>query len=273
MPELPEVETIIRTLEKSLLGDTILSVDLRYEPLLETTSPFTLDHLVGASFTEFKRKGKYLIFGFDNGLYWVVHLRMEGKYYLYNDLTPPTKHTHLLMTTNYRYIHYLDTRKFSRMAVVSDLDGYLASKNLGLEPFDEGFDGKYLASRAKRSTRAIKNILLDQSIISGLGNIYADEVLFDTAIHPLTKGTKLTYKHYEAIAQSSDKILTKAIAEGGTTIRSYTSSLGVTGLFQVSLKAYGQAGKPCSRCSTTLKRIIISGRSSVFCPECQKEKV
>ena len=196
---------------------------------------------------------------------------MEGKYYLYDHVTPKTKHTHLILSTNYRYIHYLDTRKFSRMAVVKDLDGYLQTKKLGLEPFDEKLTGSYFYERSFKSTRAIKNILLDQSIITGLGNIYVDEVLFDTQIHPLMKGTQLTSALSEAIVASSRKILSKAIAEGGTTIRSYTSSLGVSGLFQVSLQAYGQEGKPCSRCTDTLKRIVISGRSSVFCPTCQKE--
>lgn len=273
MPELPEVETIVRTLEKSLHGDTILDLELYYKPLLEEASPFDLSALKGATFIDFDRAGKYLIFKFDNGLNWVVHLRMEGKYYLYDTPTPKTKHTHLVIKTNYRQIHYLDTRKFSRMAVVSDLDGYLETKKLGYEPFDEGCTGKYFYDKVHRSTRAIKNILLDQSIITGLGNIYADEVLFDTQIHPLTKGTKITKKKSQEIVDSSQRILAKAIAEGGTTIRSYTSSLGVTGLFQVSLQAYGKEGKPCSRCGTTLKRMVISGRSSVFCPKCQKEKV
>lgn len=273
MPELPEVETIVRTLEKSLYGDTITTVDFYYPPLLETQSEFPLEALIGATFTSFNRRGKYLIFGFDNNLYWVVHLRMEGKYYLYDQPTPKTKHTHLILGTNYRSIHYLDTRKFSRMAVVSDLDAYLKTKKLGFEPFDPKLTGVYFHSRASKSTRAIKNILLDQSIITGLGNIYVDEVLFDTQIHPLVKGTQLNLEMSDAIVASSQRILKKAIAEGGTTIRSYTSSLGVSGLFQVSLQAYGQEGKACTRCGDVMVRIVISGRSSVYCPSCQKESL
>lgn len=273
MPELPEVETIVRTLEKSLLGDTITQVHLYYEPLLETQSPFPLDVLVGASFIDFSRRGKYLIFTFDNGYHWVVHLRMEGKYYLYNEAVAKSKHTHLIMKTNYRYIHYLDTRKFSRMAVVRDLDAYLKTKNLGYEPFDAQLTGSYVYKRIHRSTRAVKNILLDQSIITGLGNIYADEVLYDIKLNPLVKGTELSQDHAQAIVDSSQRILSKAIAEGGTTIRSYTSSLGVSGLFQVSLQAYGREGEDCNRCLTTMKRIVISGRSAVYCPQCQKESL
>lgn len=271
MPELPEVETIVRTLEKSLYGDTILSVDLRYDLILEEQSVYPLEALIGATFINFSRRGKYLIFGFDNGLHWVVHLRMEGKYYLYDNPTPPTKHTHLLLKTNYREIHYLDTRKFSRMAVVSDLDAYLATKKLGYEPFDSELTAQYFFDKVHRSTRVIKNILLDQSIITGLGNIYADEVLYDIAMHPLVKGTQITLEDSRNIVESSKRILEKAIEQGGTTIRSYTSSLGVTGLFQVSLKAYGQEGNPCSKCQTIMKRMVISGRSSVYCPVCQKE--
>lgn len=271
MPELPEVETIIRTLEKSLAGDTITQVKLYYPPLLEKDSPFDLSNLVGSTFTHFSRRGKYLIFSFDTGFHWVVHLRMEGKYYLYNETMPKTTHTHLILKTNYRYIHYLDTRKFSRMAVVQDLQGYLAGKKLGYEPFDSDLTAEYYHSRIHKSIRAIKNILLDQSIITGLGNIYADEVLYETQLHPLTQGVDITLDQSQMIIDASQKILAKAISEGGTTIRSYTSSLGVSGLFQVSLQAYGREGQKCNRCSSIMKRIVISGRSSVFCPQCQKE--
>lgn len=270
MPELPEVETIVRTLERSLLNEQILHIEFLYPKLLETDSPYTLDDLHLAHFTSFSRRGKYLIFGFDNGLYWVVHLRMEGKFHLYEQERPADKHTHLILSGKRQYIHYLDVRKFSRMAVVSDLDAYFRKKDLGIEPFDKQLSSKFLKEKMGKSERAIKAMLLDQSIVTGIGNIYADEILFTTGIHPLRKGSKLKKKDYDALVKAIPDILNQAIAQGGTTIRSYTSALNVTGLFQVSLKAYGQYGQPCVQCGMKMEKMKVAGRTSVFCPKCQK---
>ncbi|CAM4188937.1 bifunctional DNA-formamidopyrimidine glycosylase/DNA-(apurinic or apyrimidinic site) lyase [Erysipelothrix inopinata] len=272
MPELPEVETIVRTLEKSLLNETVNHVELMYEPLLETDSMYPMEILEGKKFVGFHRRGKYLCFEFSDGYYWIIHLRMEGKFHLYGTHHRLTKHTHLLMQTEHHEIHYLDTRKFSRMAVTKDPDSYFMRKKLGFEPWDTHLTSSYLYEAIHKSTRAIKLILLDQSIITGIGNIYADEILFDTQIHPLTKGNKITKKQCELIINSTRNTLENAIAAGGTTIRSYTSALNVTGRFQITLKAYGQEGEPCSRCETPMVRIVVGGRSTVFCPKCQKVK-
>ena len=272
MPELPEVETIVRVLEKSLMNDTIKAITLYYKPLLETQSEFAVDALCGSQFVGFTRRGKYLCFEMSNGLYWVVHLRMEGKFHLYDKPHRINQHTHLLIQTDKREIHYLDTRKFSRMAVVSDLQQYLKTKNLGYEPFDENLSAQYLYDKITPSKRVIKNILLDQSIIAGIGNIYADEILYQVMIHPVTPGTHISMIQCVAILEATRNVLKAAILQGGTTIRSYTSSLNVTGLFQVRLNTYGQEGKACPRCGSSMKRIVISGRSSVFCAKCQKVK-
>lgn len=271
MPELPEVETIVRTLERNLMGQKVLDVSLLYERLLEDNS-LPLSSLVGRKFTEFDRRGKYLIFGFE-GYYWVVHLRMEGKFHLYDQRTSLSKHTHLHMITENTDIHYLDTRKFSRMAVVRDLDSYFETKNLGLEPFDKKLDGTYLFNKFKGTKRNMKICLLDQTIVVGIGNIYADEILFRESIHPLTIASSLSIEACDSLVSSIQSVLKKAIEEGGTTIRSYTSSLGVHGRFQVSLKAYGRAGLECFLCGSVMERIKIGGRSTVFCPSCQKESL
>lgn len=270
MPELPEVETIVRVLETSLKGSQIQSMDFRYPGLLEEGSEFPLEFLVGKTITDFSRRGKYLVFEFDHAYAWIVHLRMEGKFHLYEAPQRPTKHTHLVLECDDHTVHYLDTRKFSRMAVVSDVDAYFIAKKLGPEPF--GIDPEYLYKQIKKSTRAIKNILLDQSVVVGIGNIYADEILFETQIHPLTKGNKITKKDVANLVVVIESVLSSAIEQGGTTIRSYTSSLNVNGRFQVRLNAYGQAGKPCTRCGNTLSRIVLGGRSTVFCSQCQKVK-
>lgn len=273
MPELPEVETVVRTLEMSLLHETILEVDIRYSKLLESGSDFPLEHLQGRKLVSFKRRGKYLCLGLDDGLSWIIHLRMEGKFNLYTQETVPTKHTHLVLKTNEHEVHYLDTRKFSRMAIIQDVETYFINKGLGLEPWDDKLDAKYLYSAFKNKTRVIKATLLDQGIVVGIGNIYADEVLFDTQIHPMTPSGELSLSECEKLVIAIRKSLENAIKAGGTTIRSYTSSLNVSGLFQVELKAYGRYGKPCYRCGTDLDKVKVAGRTSVFCTRCQRVKL
>lgn len=270
MPELPEVETIVRVLEKSLMGNRIKALDFRYKDLLELDSEYPLEVLLNKRFVGFDRRGKYLCFEFEDDFVWIVHLRMEGKFYLYDRAHRPTMHTHLVIETDQQWVHYLDMRKFSRMAITKNKDAYFIKKKLGPEPF--GVDPAYLYDKIHKSRRAIKNILLDQSVVVGIGNIYADEILFETQIHPLTLGVKITKKEVAALVIAIDRVLKSAILQGGTTIRSYTSSLNVTGRFQVRLNAYGQAGNPCTRCNATLERIVLGGRSTVFCPVCQKVK-
>ena len=272
MPELPEVETIIGVLRDNLNDKSIESLSFYYPRLLEEDSEYSLDFLVRKTFTDFKRRGKYLIFELDSLYYWVVHLRMEGKYHLYREPISPSKHTHLIFKADDTYVHYLDTRKFSRMAITTDLEGYFETKKLGLEPFDERLDAKYLKEAFKNTNRNIKVCLLDQSIVAGIGNIYADEVLYATEIHPLTLAKKLNMKELEHLVDAIQRVLHRAIKAGGTTIRSYTSSLGVSGRFQISLDAYGKENQPCRRCGTLMSRIKVGGRSSVFCERCQKIK-
>lgn len=272
MPELPEVETIVRVLEKSLINEEIKDIKLFYKPLLEKDSVFQISDLKGARFESFDRRGKFLIFNFSNGKSWVLHLRMEGKFHLYDSDTVLNKHTHMLIETENHHIHYLDTRKFSRMAVVEDLDKYFNDKNLGVEPFSSDFTAVYLYNAIHGSKRAIKGLLLDQSIVVGIGNIYADEILFASKVHPETSGNKLSKTKVKEIQEHTKTVLDTAIKQGGTTVRSYTSSLNVHGRFQVALKAYGQFGKPCVNCGSLLKKTKVSGRTSVYCERCQKVK-
>lgn len=269
MPELPEVETIVRVLQKNLKHKKVLDLKLYYTPLLEKDS-LPLDVLKNKTFTNFRRRGKYLIFEFDHTYKWIVHLRMEGKFHLYQEDIPKNKHTHLWLHVSDTYVHYLDTRKFSRMAVVRDEVAYFKTKNLGLEPFDLNLTGDYLYKSFQKKSKAIKATLLDQSIVTGIGNIYADEILFKTKIHPLQPTNSLHKNQCKELVETIRDVLNQAIQQGGTTIRSYTASLGVTGRFQVSLNAYGQEGKPCIRCETDMVRIVVSGRGTVFCPNCQK---
>lgn len=272
MPELPEVETIKGVLSHNLNNQSVKSITLYYEPLLEEES-HSLSLLVGSQFIGFSRRGKYLVFNFSNGLSWIVHLRMEGKFHLYDTFQEKSKHTHLILITDQVYVHYLDTRKFSRMAVVDDVDAYFEGKNLGLEPFDTELNISYLQSKLKNRSLAVKAMLLDQSVITGIGNIYADEILFRTKIHPLTSVKRLTKHDLQNIIEATQAVLRRAIDEGGTTIRSYTSSLGVSGRFQVSLQAYGRFNQPCLNCGTNMDKVKVAQRTSIFCPKCQKVKL
>lgn len=270
MPELPEVETIRRVLRHNLINETILDIQLSYQPLLEKDSPYPIDQLMNRRITDVLRRGKYLIFELDESLYWIVHLRMEGKFHLYDNKKPPTKHTHLTFETGHHYVHYLDTRKFSRMSVTNDLSRYFERKHLGLEPFDDALTVDYLKNKFKNRTMALKGVLLDQSVIAGIGNIYADEILFLSKLHPESNPSLLDDSDLECIIENTKSVLSKAIDEGGTTIRSYTSSLGVTGRFQVSLNAYGRGGEMCLVCGETMQKIKVVQRGTVFCEKCQR---
>lgn len=270
MPELPEVQTIVDVLGASLEGEVIESIDFRYPRLLEEDSPFMMETLIGKRFTGFKRRGKYLWFELSEGYHWILHLRMEGKFNLYAEKTLPDKHTHLIIKTEHVWVHYLDVRKFSRMCVTRDPDAYFKQKHLGIEPLSSELSVEYLSQTIQTSQRAIKTLLLDQHYVVGIGNIYADEILFDTRIHPLTRGSSLSSDALHNLTQSIPKILEHAIKAGGTTVRTYTSALNVSGRFQVLLNAYGRNGEACRRCGTRMQREVIGGRSSVYCPTCQK---
>lgn len=273
MPELPEVETVVRTLEHLLLNQCIISVDLRVASFIENDS-LPMQSLVGKEFHTFTRRGKYLVFGIGD-VWFIVHLRMEGKFHVYtHDAAPvPNKHTHMILTTDSMSIHYLDVRKFTKIAIVTDVDAYFKSKKLGLEPFDNELTTQYLIDHYRRRSRVIKTVLLDQSIVAGIGNIYADEILFASKINPLRPANSLTRSECDTLITETKRVLTEAINAGGTTIRSYTSSLAVTGRFQLVINVYGRKGKPCKRCGSILIGQMLNGRSTVWCRECQEEKL
>lgn len=272
MPELPEVETVVRTLELQLQDKTILDVNVYWPNLLENSVPAIFENsLRNEQFTRFSRRGKFLIFTLTNYVL-VVHLRMEGKFYIYHTQQEKGKHDHIIFKLNDCYIHYNDTRKFGRFylypigANLDCLDG------LGKEPFDPDLNGLYLKQLTKNNKNYIKSVLLDQSIIAGIGNIYADEILFACHLNPYTKACFISINKWQEIIEQTIRILSKAIMCGGTTIRSYTSSLGVTGRFQLNLKVHSKGNELCSDCQNTIIREKINTRSCFYCPNCQKSK-
>ena len=274
MPEIAEVETVRNTLKNKILNKKIKEVKIIYPKIIETNIDEFKKVMKGNTFHDIKRIGKYLIFELDKH-YLISHLRMEGKYFLKNSNEEILKHEHLIFTfTDNTDMRYHDTRKFGRMALVlkENLYDYEGIKKQGIEPIDDKLSKEYLYDKFKNKSIPMKTLLLDQTIISGLGNIYADEVLFEAQVNPFKLGKDITLSECAKIKSASKKIILKAIEEGGTTIRSYTSSLGVTGRFQQYLCVHKQEGKPCKICKTIIKKAKVNGRSTYYCEKCQNVK-
>lgn len=267
MPEAPEVQTVLSTLERQIKHVKIKKIEILYPKLVERTDFASC--LVGQSIQSFFRIGKYL--GFETQEYdWIVHLRMEGKFYLLQEY-PCDKHIHAIFELeDGRYLCYHDTRKFGRMYLYDkarDKQSHPCFKNVGKDFLE--CDAEYVYEKMHTSSRPIKTALLDQSIIAGIGNIYADEIAFSCQLHPQTPCTALTKKDCENICFHTKRILNGAIRYGGTTIRSYTSSLGVSGRFQLHLKVHQKENEPCPVCGCLIEKIKVGQRSTYLCPNCQ----
>ncbi len=272
MPELAEVETVKNVLKMRILHKKIKDVKILYAKMLDNNEEEFKNILIGNEFKDILRRGKWLIFEL-NDYYLLSHLRMEGKFFIKNSQDEIVKHEHIIITfSDDTELRYHDTRKFGRMKLVKlkDLENTEEIKKQGKEPFDNSLTKEYLKEKYKNKSMPIKTCLLDQEIISGLGNIYADEVLFASRINPLRKPSSLTIDECQKIIDSSKSILNHAIKEGGTTIKSYTSSLGVTGNYQNFLCVHKKEGESCKVCGSPIKRIKVGGRSTYFCPKCQK---
>lgn len=276
MPEAPEVQTVLSTLETRIKDATIQNVDILYPRLIENESVDEFKrYLIGQSFRQFSRLGKYLIFGMDD-YDLIVHLRMEGKFYIYENIPQDVKHIHCIFTLmDGRYLCYHDTRKFGRMVIYPKRENkasYDCFRHVGYDFLDERVDAQYLYQHIHHSQRSIKAALLDQSIIAGIGNIYADEILFSCKLDPRSRCTRISKNDCNRIIEEMRRILNGAIRYGGTTIRSYTSSLGVTGLFQLKLKVHARKNEKCPECDTRIKKIVVAKRGTYLCPHCQKRK-
>lgn len=262
MPELPEVETVKETLKTLVVGSRIVDLKIRYD--LTRTKDFDV---IGQVINDISRRGKYLVFHLDN-YYMISHLRMEGKYFIKKD-EPFEKHEHMIFyLDDSRTMRYHDVRKFGTFDLVEldKLEEFFS--NLGPEPFSDEFTAEYLMSKAK--SKPIKNFLLDQSVVAGIGNIYVNEICFITKLHPTRTVDTLNLEDFERIVEATKVVLRKAINLGGTTIRSYTSSLGVTGRFQNELLVHEKLGEACPECGEKIIKIKVSGRGTYLCEHCQR---
>lgn len=274
MPELPEVETVKNTLKQLILNKTIRDIDVFYEKMIRNTDVSNFQEtLIGKKLTNIYRYGKHLVFEYEDILL-ISHLRMEGKYFIKQLDEPKSKHEHVIFYfTDGTSLRYHDTRKFGTFDITTKDQLFVSSpvSKIGPEPFDEQLTPKYLQKKFEKKSVAIKTALLDQTIISGLGNIYVDEVLFLSKIHPETIAHTIQKQKLKEIIKNSAFVLRKAINLGGTTIRSYTSSLGVTGRFQNELFVHTKQGLPCSVCETEIDKIKVNGRGTYYCKKCQKK--
>jgi formamidopyrimidine-DNA glycosylase len=274
MPELPEVETVRKTLQYLLENKTIRDIDVFYSKMIRTdTIESFKEKLIGRTFGEINRVGKHLLFAFGE-ITLISHLRMEGKYYIKNLDDPRNKHEHIIFYfTDGSTLRYHDTRKFGTMDIVPSnvLFDLPPLSKMGLEPFHVKCTISYLKRKIINRKGPIKGVLLDQTVIAGLGNIYVDEVLFLSKIHPETLVHKLSDNNLQDILNNSRFVLNKAIELGGTTIRSYTSSLGVTGRFQNELFVHMRENEPCKICKTPIEKIKVVTRGTYVCPTCQKK--
>lgn len=274
MPELPEVETVIRTLEHQLGNFTFKKCDVLWDNIIAypSVSEFK-DKIINQKVLKYLRLGKYLVFEL-NDYFLIAHLRMEGKFYIQNPDEEITKHMHVIFDLdNGKQLRYHDTRKFGKMYLYDKVDDYTSLPvfdHIGLDAFDDKLNVEYLKNKKRNGN--LKNFLLDQSIIAGIGNIYADEICYALSLDPRTAVKNLTDTDYQNIIDETRRILTGAIKAGGTTIRSYTSSLGVHGRFQLQLKVHQREGEPCKKCGTIIKKIKVGGRGTYYCEKCQKLK-
>lgn len=272
MPEIAEVETVRNTLKSMILNKKIVDVNIIYPKIIESDINDFKDILIGRKFIDIDRIGKWLMFDL-NDYYLLSHLRMEGKYFVKKSTDDIVKHEHIIISfEDGTDLRYHDTRKFGRMNLVkkSDIDKVEAIKKQGIEANSNKLTKEYLYDKIHKKNIPIKSLLLDQTIISGLGNIYANEVMFDARINPSRLGKDISLKECDLIVKASKKIIDAAIKDGGTTIKSYTSSLGVTGRFQQHLMVHKREGEECKVCGTLIENIKIGGRSTYFCPKCQK---
>jgi len=265
MPELPEVETIRRGLERELLDLRLEEIEVRDRRLLQSCSPADLEGLKRRELKRVARRGKFLVLQFDDRAL-VIHLRMTGRL-----LFREERYTRLIMHfSEDKKLALDDPRRFATLhcARVDELEELKPLRRLGIEPFSEGYTSANFL-KILRTKQEIKRLLLDQRKLAGLGNIYANEALFRARIHPLRAADSLSEEEARRLFLAIPKLLAEALAAQGTTVADYRTASGESGSFQLFLKVYGRGGEPCRSCGTPIERIEQGGRSTYYCPKCQ----
>ncbi len=277
MPELPEVETYVRALEPLLTGKTVLRAEVRWPRTIAAPDAASFAALVrGRRFASFGRRGKYILLGLDSGETLIVHLRMTGELRVHPPPTPDPssaaasadKHTHVLFDLDTReQLRFRDTRKFGRIWLVEDTASVVGK--LGPEPLDEDFAPQTLAQLLAGRKANIKALLLNQTLLAGVGNIYADESLFRARIDPRRAGGSLALVEIERLHLALRDVLLAGIEAQGSSVQNYAPPTGARGGFQEQFQVFRRSGEPCFSCGAPISRIVLGQRSTHFCPACQ----
>jgi len=271
MPELPEVETIKRDLEKRILGLKVKEVVVRDTRSIQglSTNKF-ISKFKNQFIKKIERRGKALIIALSSRSYLVIQLGMTGQVILSQASSGHIKETKVIFhLSNGMHMLYNDQRVFGRLIWTDDLSKIKYLTSIGPEPFKEAFSEHWLKVNLKRRTSPIKTLLMNSTFVAGIGNIYASEILFEAGINPNTKADKLNSRQVAALRDSTRSVLREAIKSRGTSMRNFRDASGAEGKFMKRIKVYGRANQPCLRCEEPIQRIVQGGRSSFFCPACQ----
>ena len=278
MPELPEVETVRRALEPVLEKQYVVEAFVGREDLRWPLPENLAERLLGRQFTGVDRRGKYVLMHLDREDILLLHLGMSGSIRIYDSLPNLGKHDHIMLmlaasptTAATDYVVLNDPRRFGWVDLfpAAHNDTHKLLRNMGPEPLSNNFSATYLQAVFKGRYGPVKNALLNQQLIAGLGNIYVSEALFHAGISPRRKANTIQGRRAERLAEAIVKILRSAIEDGGTSLRDHVQPGGEIGYFAQRLAVYGRGGKPCHACMTPIKVVLQSGRSSFYCPRCQ----
>jgi formamidopyrimidine-DNA glycosylase len=272
MPELPEVETTLRGIKPHILQEKITRVVVRNHSLRWPIPTDIASNITGLTIQQIERRGKYLLLITEKGTL-ILHLGMSGSLRILTTPIPANKHDHVdIEFSNHTSLRYTDPRRFGAI-LWTDEDPlhHTLLRHLGPEPLSEKLTGEYLWQRAQKRQASIKTFIMDSKIVVGVGNIYANEALFEAGIHPKQAAGDVSLTRYNTLAKAIKRILQSAIKQGGTTLKDFVNSDGKKGYFSVHLKVYGRATLPCLICKTPLKEIRLGQRSTVYCPMCQKQ--
>jgi formamidopyrimidine-DNA glycosylase len=278
MPELPEVEVLRRSLEPHLVGDRIERVEVTNPSLREPVDVPRLRRAArGRQVVALRRRSKYLLIDLEGGWTVVVHLGMSGRLTLAPAAAPPELHEHVAFhLRSGRRLRFRDPRRFGVVfaAKTAELDADTHFVHLGPEPLEPGLSGKVLGevlARAAAGRRGpVKAFLMDAGVVVGVGNIYASETLHRAGVHPGRSVARISRQRWERVAESAMAVLRQAISQGGTTLNDFADGEGRSGYFQVSLTVYDREGEPCLACGRPVRRIVQAGRSTFYCPGCQR---
>lgn len=271
MPELPEVETTRRGIAPHVTGASVTAIEIRQPQLRWPVSAEIVECLPGQRLASVERRAKYLLLNFDQGVL-LIHLGMSGNLRVVKPGQPVAKHDHIdISFDNGWVLRYTDPRRFGAVLwTVEPVYQHKLLKALGPEPLSPDFTGQRLFQLSRGKQQAVKTYIMDNGVVVGVGNIYANEALFQSGIDPRRAAGNISKARYQVLADNIKIVLGKAIEQGGTTLRDFVGGDGKPGYFKQELKAYGRGGEPCVVCNTTLKEVKLGQRASVYCPKCQR---